>query len=105
MPPPFGFSTFLIRIGILFRMTCEARTVFQHDWIRAQDQWHAYLFHRERVHNFAAVVRQLSRLFRADDGYEACGGDLSWVCSEDTIDLLPDLQLRRVQTDGEESGE
>ncbi len=60
------------------------------------------LLHRERVHDLAAVVGQLRRLVGRDDGDEARSRDLARVGREDPVDLLPDLQLGRLEADREQ---
>ena len=51
------------------------------------------------MHDFAAIVRQLRCLLRADDGDKPCSGHLARVRGEYPVDLLPYLQLGRLETD------
>lgn len=89
VPPPRGFSTFLMRIGIFRRITC----------CHVQNGFSslgkgACLLHGKRMDDLAAVVRQFGGLLGGDDRKEARGDNLARVRSEDPIDFLPYLQLR-----------
>lgn len=90
-----------MRIGIFFRMTCaqDLRVSFTPDYTCTCTN----LFHHEWMDDLAAIVGQLRRLFRADDRYKARRGHFSWIRGEYAVDLLPDLQLRRLQANSEQS--
>lgn len=62
------------------------------------------LIHGEGVNNFGTVKGQLGGLGRSDRGQQASGGHLARVGSKDTIDFLPDLQLRGANSDSDQSG-
>ena len=64
----------------------------------------AYLLHRERMHDLRAIVGQLGSFLGRNDRDEARGEDFAWICGENTVDLLPDLQLSSIQTSREEGG-
>lgn len=62
------------------------------------------LIHGEGVDDFRSVEGQFGSLRGSDRGQQASGGHLAGVCSEDTIDLLPDLQLGGANADSNQSG-
>jgi len=62
------------------------------------------LIHGEGVDDLRSIEGQFGSLGRGDGGQQACSGHLARVCSEDTIDLLPDLQLGGANADSNQSG-
>lgn len=56
------------------------------------------------MHDLAAVIRQLRRLLRGDDGDETRGGHLARVGGEYPVDFFPDLELGGLQACGEQGG-
>ncbi len=98
VPPPLGFSTFLMRIGIFLRMTYEPMSSRP----KSEHADRTYLVHRERVDNLAPVVGQFSRLFWGNNRNQSSSRDLPWVCSEDSINLLPNLQLGGTKPGGQQ---
>jgi hypothetical protein len=51
------------------------------------------LFHGEWVYYFTAIIGQFCSFLWRNSRKESCGADFSWIGSEDTVYLLPDLQL------------
>jgi hypothetical protein len=62
------------------------------------------LIHGEGVDDFRSVEGQLGSLGRGDGGQQASSRHLTRVRSEDTVDLLPDLQLGGANADSNQSG-
>ena len=64
VPPPLGFSTFVMRMGILRRMTYKPHECLA----KRKSLLVTYLVHSEWVDDLAPIVRQFGGLFRGDDG-------------------------------------
>ena len=90
VPPPLGFSTFLIRMGILLRITYRPASYAQYP-LEHDETYCAHLLHSKWMYNLTPVVRQLRRLFGADDRYEARCRYLTRIGGENSVYFLPDL--------------
>jgi hypothetical protein len=62
------------------------------------------LVHGEGVDDFRSIEGQFGSLGWGDRGQQTSGRYLARVCSEDTIDLLPDLQFRGANSDSNQGG-
>jgi hypothetical protein len=62
------------------------------------------LVHGEGVDDFRSIEGQFGSLGWGDRGQQTSGRYLARVCSEDTIDLLPDLQFRGANADSNQGG-